>query len=86
MAPKMYPYGLIGRTIKVVDSPNSALLGLKGKVVDETKSSLRITFNGKTRLLLKGSISFRIIGSNFIINGREIMRRPEERVKGQKRN
>ena len=82
MTTKMYSHELIGRTIEVIDSPSSALQGLKGEVVDETKSTLRINCGGKTRLLLKGSISFRIIGSNLVINGRDIMRRPEERVKG----
>ena len=78
----MYSHELIGETIEVIDSPNPVLQGLKGEVVDETKSTLRVKCNGKTRLLLKGSISFRIIGSNLLINGRDIIRRPEERVKG----
>ena len=78
----MYPHELIGKTIEVVFSPNPAWQGLRGEVVDETKSTLRINSAGKKRWLLKGSISFRIIGSNLVINGRDIMRRPEERVKG----
>ncbi len=83
MKQKAYSHELIGRTIEVIGSPNLSLRGLKGNVVDETKSTVRIVCGGKIRVLLKGSISFRVIGSNLVIHGRDIVKRPEERIKGK---
>jgi ribonuclease P protein subunit POP4 len=45
---------LIGRRIKIVESPNRQLVGISGKVVDETKNTLILrTKNGDKRLIKK---------------------------------
>jgi ribonuclease P protein subunit POP4 len=37
--------GLIGRNIEIVEAKNKSLVGLKGKVVDETKNTLKSTLD-----------------------------------------
>ena len=79
---KVYPHELIGEKIEVVRAENKANLGLKGKVVDETKMTLKIQEKGIVKTLLKNGIMIKIVRSGKIISGREINKRPEERIKG----
>ncbi len=72
----MYPHGLIGKRIRVMDST------LEGKVVDETKETLKIETNGETKTLLKKAITFKLESGEIIV-GKDIVKRPEERVKGR---
>lgn len=51
-------YDLIGRNIEIVGSRNKSLVGVKGKVVDETKN-LIILDNGKK--ILKSVVEIKII-------------------------
>ena len=78
----LYPYELIGEEIEVVDSTNKANLQIKGKVVDETKTTLIVEQGKKVKTLLKNNIVFKLISSGQIIKGQEIAKRPEERLKG----
>ncbi|MBS3166131.1 ribonuclease P protein subunit [Candidatus Woesearchaeota archaeon] len=80
---KIYPHELIGKTIKVTDSKNKHDLEISGKVVDETKMTLVVDHKGKSKTLLKKNITFVLQGSNEEIIGKDILRRPEERIKGR---
>ena len=68
----------IGLTLEVTDSKNSSLIGKKGKILDETKESFIIRTDKEIRVLKRGSI-FKI--NNKLINGDEISKRPEDRLK-----
>lgn len=73
---------LIGKKIEVVNSTNKQLIGLKGVVVDETKSTLTILAEGERRIsLLKAVVTFRLEETGLVISGVDIVRRPEERIK-----
>lgn len=78
-----FPYELIGEEIEIVESPNKSMVGMKGKIVDETKQTLKIRQEGKTKTLLKQAITFRLKKNNQIISGKEINHRSEERLKGK---
>lgn len=78
---KTYPHELIGERIEVVTSKNKHNMGLKGKIIDETKMTLKIEQQGKMKTLLKNAITFRLVKSGRIIVGQEIRKRPEERIK-----
>ncbi len=75
----IYPHELIGEEVEVVKSNNQSQVGIKGKVIDETKSTLNI--NGK--VLLKNNITIKNLSSGEIIQGQEIAKRPEDRIKGK---
>ncbi|MBI2146000.1 ribonuclease P protein subunit [Candidatus Woesearchaeota archaeon] len=79
---RMYPRELIGESIKVIQSTNKQLQGLRGTIVDETKSTLVIEHDGKSTVLLKNAITFRLSTSGRILNGKELIRAPHERLKG----
>ncbi len=69
---------IIGKTMKVVDSNNQDIVGICGKVVDETRNTFKIK-NDNIKTILKKGTTFRI--DDETIEGDEIMMRPEERVK-----
>jgi len=82
MKVKTFPGELIGETIIVVESNNPALKGISGKVIDETQSTIKIESEGKIKTLLKNIITFKITGKGMAIEGRTIIKRPEDRLKG----
>lgn len=83
MAKKVYPREFIGQEIEILASKNKSNLGLEGKVVDETKYTIRILHQGKIKSLMKNNITFRLKKSSQVIAGKEIALRPEERIKGR---
>lgn len=83
MAQKIYPYELIGQEIEVINSKNKSNLGLKGKIVDETKYSLKVFHRGKIKTLMKNNLTLRLKKTGQTLEGKSIAKRPEERVKGK---
>jgi ribonuclease P protein subunit POP4 len=73
---------LIGRQAKVIDAKNKSLIGISGKISDETKNMLFIKNANNVKSLIKGecTLSVEIDGKEFIINGIKIAKRPEDRV------
>ncbi len=76
-------FELIGLDIEVVDAKNKSLIGLKGKIVDETKNTFVIEVNGKEKSLLKDQVTLIIDFKKEKIRaeGRLFLGRPEERIK-----
>ena len=73
----------IGLVIEVTDSKNPSLKGLKGKVIDETKYTFKISDGKKTKTLLKEQITIKtkIKNKDVTIDGKVLVARPEERIK-----
>lgn len=74
---------LIGLGIEVTASKNKSLAGLKGKIVDETKNTLKVRAGSRVLTVMKNAIMFKanINGKNIEIDGRCLMARPEDRIK-----
>ncbi len=83
MAKKIYPHELIGQEIEITESKNKSNLHLKGKIIDETRNTIKIEYQGETKTLMKNNITFKLKKTNQIIEGKTIAKRPEERVKGK---
>lgn len=81
MVKKVYPYELIGQEMEVINSRNKSNLGLKGRIVDETKYTLKIEWQGKIKTLMKKNIKFKLKKTNKMIEGKIITKRSEERIK-----
>jgi ribonuclease P protein subunit POP4 len=87
MLKKSFPHELIGKEILVVNSTNSSQIGMRGKIVDETKSVLVVELEGKSgkekqnKTLLKKSIVFRLGADGPVLEGKDLAQRPEERMK-----
>ena len=74
---------MIGSIIEVIDADNKDLIGIKGKIIDETKNTLLVqTIKGRKRLL-KNQIVFTTKNTtrSMIIDGKKIMRRPHDRIR-----
>ncbi|MBN2111529.1 ribonuclease P protein subunit [Candidatus Woesearchaeota archaeon] len=74
---------IIGKNIKIIGSKNKPNTGIEGKVIDETKNTLKIKTKNGTKTVIKQNITFTIkIGENeYKIKGEEIRASPEERIK-----
>ncbi len=75
----------VGLEVEVANSSQHDLVGLKGKVVDETKNLIIIEKkDGKEAKLQKVGCRFRFTlddGEKFEVEGRKIAFRPHERPK-----
>ncbi len=83
----IYPKGLIGNHIVVLDSTSKNLVGLEGKILDESRESLTIDCGrGKDVILLKKSVTrikLRVFkGDELKLSGSELWGRTSERIKG----
>ena len=73
---------LIGLDTKVLESSNLQLIGLNGRVINETKSMLTInTEKGKKMIpKLNSNLKFFIKGESILVKGSSIAKRPFERI------
>lgn len=70
----------IGTHAQIVDSTNKQLIGLNGKIVNETQSMFTINTNNGAKMIPKQH-SFWKFANEQIINGGLIAKRPEDRIK-----
>jgi len=73
---------LIGLGVEVVESSDREQVGLKGKVVNETKNLLYIETQGSIKMLVKKISTFKFSKGRkrFVVKGIEINFRPSERT------
>ncbi len=73
---------LIGLVVEIVRSKNKSLVGLKGKIIDETKNTITIE-DDKVRKIMKSHIIMKtkIEDKEYEINGKILVGRPEDRIK-----
>ena len=73
---------LIGLETKVVESSNAQLVGLNGRVINETKSMITINSKKGKKMIpkLTSNLKFFINGENILIKGSSIAKRPFERI------
>jgi ribonuclease P protein subunit POP4 len=79
---KHFPYELIGEEMEVLSSHNPSNLEIKGRIVDETKFTLKIKTSKEIKTLFKKNIVFRLKNKNLVLDGKDLVKRPEERLKG----
>lgn len=74
---------LIGLEAEVTDAKNKSLIGLKGLIVDETKSILSIETKDGIKKVIKSQVMLTIMfeGRTFQIDGKILVGRPEDRLK-----
>jgi len=73
----------IGLTIKVVESNNQTLVGIIGKVVDETQNLFIIETEKGEKEILKKDCLFEVqVGKEWVqIDGKLLVGKPEARIK-----
>ena len=74
---------LIGLEVEVKDSTNSNQIGIRGRIVDETKNMLVIDDGKGRKMIMKKGAKFRIkLNSEYVtIKGDRINYRSHERIK-----
>ncbi len=75
-----FPYALIGEEITIVKATNASLVGLHGRVIDETRETLVIEVNGVGKKVLKRGLTIKI--GEREVDGNQLLKRPEDRIKG----
>ncbi|CUR51701.1 Ribonuclease P protein component 1 [Nitrosotalea devaniterrae] len=73
---------LIGLETSIVQSSNLQVIGLSGKIIDETKSMFSIQTSTGVKLMPKSNSTwqFTINGATAIVDGKTIAKRSYERM------
>ncbi len=76
----------IGLDTEIIQSTNPQIIGLNGRIVDETKSMFRINTQKGAKSVAKSHNSWRfsIGGKEIIVDGSKIAKRPFDRIGGAK--
>jgi len=74
---------LIGLNTEIVEAKNKALVGLKGKIIDETKNLFLIQTKKGEKKVLKDQITMnlKVKDKKVQIEGKELVGQPEDRLK-----
>ena len=84
VSPSVVQYEFIGLDTTVVKSSNPDVVGLSGKVVDETRNTLTILQDNTEKVIVKDTSVFEFVLPDKTvveIDGKVIMGRPEDRLK-----
>ena len=88
VTPSIVQYEFIGLLTTVINSSNRHVVGITGKVVDETRNTLTIFHNGEKKVVIKNTAVFDFVmtdGTVVEMDGKVIMGRPEDRIKKRPR-
>lgn len=75
---------LFGLYVSVEKSTSNSVLGLSGKIIDESRNMLMIETTNGVKKLPKSSSTFKFAlpsGENVTVDGRLLVSRPEDRIK-----
>ncbi len=88
VTPSIVQHEFIGLETKVIKSSNPHVVGITGRVVDETRNTLTILHNGERKVVIKNTAVFDFVmpdGTVVELDGKVIMGRPEDRIKKRPR-
>ncbi len=73
----------IGLEVEVLDSTCASFIGLKGRVVDETRNTIKVDVGGSEKVVPKDccELLFHEGTRTHRVSGKEIKFRPEDRIK-----
>ena len=74
-------YDFVGKQIYVTGSNCKSLIGKKGIIINETKNTFIVETNNHLLKLLKTQIRFKINETDIEINGKNIVKTSDERLK-----
>ena len=79
----IHKHELIGLSAQIIGSTDKGCIGLKGKIVDESKNMFRMEVDGKEKSLQKkGTVLALNIGGNRVdIDASKLRYRSEDRIK-----
>ncbi|MCL2687667.1 MAG: ribonuclease P protein component 1 [Methanobrevibacter sp.] len=80
----IFYHELIGLYCEVVKSSNDFLIGISGKIIDETKKTISIETDNGIKMIPKNVSIFHFLLPNeewVEIDGKILVNRPEDRIK-----
>jgi ribonuclease P protein subunit POP4 len=86
--PSIVQREFIGLEVKVVKSSNPHVVGISGKVVDETRNTFTILHDDERKVVIKDTSVFNFVlpdGTTVEIDGKIVIGRPEDRIKKRPR-
>ena len=84
VTPDVLRYELIGTEARVSRSRHSGYVGISGKIIDETRNTFTILYEGKRKIVIKDSAIFHLKfsdGTIVEIDGKLLVGKPEDRLK-----
>ena len=77
---------IIGMNVEIVKSTNPQVIGINGRITDETKSMITIKTRKGTKMIAKSTSDwkFSIDNNSVIVKGTGIARRSFDRLRGKK--
>ena len=84
VTPDIVRYEFIRTEAAVAKSKHSGYIGIRGKVIDETKNTFTILHEGKRKTIMKEAAVFHFNfsdGTVVEIDGKLLVGRPEDRLK-----
>ena len=84
---EIYLMELIGKNIKVTNSPNINNVGINGRIIDESKNMIAIDAGGRICNIPKTGTEFRVSFGDawYDIQGDAILLKPEDRTKEKRK-
>lgn len=82
--PNIISSEFIGTEAKVAKSRHQGYVGISGRIIDETRNTFVILHKGERKRIIKDSAVFNFKfsdGTIVEIDGKLLMRRPEDRLK-----
>ena len=75
----------IGLYTEITQSTNSQVVGLNGRIIDETKSMFKINTDNGVKSIAKSTNSwkFSIQNKDVVVDGSRIAKRPFDRIGGK---
>lgn len=72
----------IGMHTEITNSTNKQVIGLNGRIIDETKSMFTINTKKGTKMIAKSNNNWRfsIDNKNVVVDGSKITKRPFDRI------
>ncbi|MCD7781462.1 MAG: ribonuclease P protein component 1 [Methanosphaera sp.] len=80
----IFRHELIGLHVKVIDSEHEDFMSIEGKIIDETRNTIKIDVRDAEKLVPKNDVTFLFSlhdGTKVSIDGNVIVARPEDRIK-----
>ncbi|MDP1553090.1 MAG: ribonuclease P protein component 1 [Methanobacteriaceae archaeon] len=81
----LFRHELIGLNVEIIESSHEGIIGIKGKVIDETRNTIRVELNdGNESIIAKNVAIFHFQtpkGEIVEIDGKILVSRPEDRIK-----
>jgi ribonuclease P protein subunit POP4 len=83
----IHKHELIGLYAKIQDSYDKGIIGIEGRIIDETKNTFKIEIRGYEKTIQKDGtlLSVRIANEDVGIDASKLRFRPEDRIKKARR-